>query len=182
MADFEGKIFGAAETLRALKKIDPEMSKEIVKAMKKPGMVIAKQARTFVSPVGLSNWGNWRGGYDAGRVKRKIQPKVVASKRKGGRGALLRVVNQDAAGAIWEMAGRKSSGTSLQSQAFIRNIRERGGPANRLIYRAWDSTDQAGTQEEVRAAVKRAESAVQAYLDRVNSQLAPTGIKVTKVG
>jgi hypothetical protein len=181
MDKFEGKIFGVAETMRALRKIDPEMARELTKAMKKPGMVIGKQARTYVNPIGLSNWGDWRGGYESARVKRKIQSKVITSKRKGGKGALLRVVNQDAAGSIWEMAGRKNAGSSPQGQAFVRNIQAKGGDANRLIYRAWDATDQGGSQEEVRQAVERAEKRVQAYLDKVNSDLAATGIQVTKV-
>jgi hypothetical protein len=166
---FDSKIFGAAETMRALRKIDPEMAKQLTRAMKKPGNVLAKQARTHVNSVGLSNWGTWRGGYEAARVRRKIQARVVTSKRKGAKGALLRVVNQDAAGAIWEMAGRKNDGTSPRGRAFIRNIRNKGGEANRLIYRAWDETDQGGVQQEVIAAVKEAEIIVQAHLSAVSA-------------
>jgi len=164
---FEGKIFGAAETMRELRKIDPEMAKELTKAMKQPGTVLAKQARTYVNKVGLSNWGDWRGGYDPARVRRKIQARVVTSKRKGAKSALLRVVNQDAAGSIWEMAGRKNQGGSAQGKAFVRNIQNKGGDANRLIYRAWDETDQGGVQQQVIDAVKRAEVTVQARLQAV---------------
>jgi hypothetical protein len=181
MNKFDGKIYGVTETMKSLRKIDPEMARELTKAMKKPGMVIAKQARTFVDPVGLSNWGGWRGGYDAARLRRKIQPKVLTTRRKGSKGSLLRVVNADAAGAIWEMAGRKSSGNSLQGMAFVRNVQNKGGSANRLIYRAWDSTDQGGVAEEVKQAVARAESTVQEWLNQINAQMASTGIQVTKV-
>jgi hypothetical protein len=171
---FDMKILGVAETMRSLRRIDPEMASEIRKAMKKPGMEIAKKARTYVHPYGLSNWGFWRGGYDRAAIKRRISPRVVTSKRKGSKGALLRVLNQDAAGAIWEMAGRKSRGKTPQGAAMIRNIEARGGPANRLMYRAFDETDQGGVKAELEEAVKRAEARIQQYLDATNAALAPT--------
>jgi hypothetical protein len=188
VAKFEGKIFGIAETMKTLRRIDPEMAKEINAALKEPGKQIVKLARGHAKAYGLqgglSGWGSWprgQGPYDPSTVSRGIGVKLTTSKRKGQKGSLVRVTNKSAAGSIYEMAGRKNSGNGPSGVAFIQAIqRKSGSGANRLIYRAFD--DYGGTPAAAKAiedAVEKAEATVKAYLDKVQAQIAATAPKST---
>ena len=187
-AKFEGKVFGIAETMKTLRRIDPEMTKEINAALKEPGKQVVKIARSHAKSYGpqggLSGWGSWprgEGPYDPSKVSRGIGVKLTTSKRKGQKGSLIRVTNKSAAGSIYEMAGRKNSGSSPSGIAFIQAIqRNSGAGANRLIYRAFDQYG--GTPaaaKEIEEAVKRAEATVKAYFDKVQAQIDATAPKST---
>jgi hypothetical protein len=192
--NFDSKIFGVADTFKALRQADPIMSKQLTKEMKKPGMEIARKARTFVDPEGLSGWGEWRGGYDAKVIKRGITASVTSGRSRKRGNAVLRVLNKSAAGSIWELAGRQTNGapprpginaktgwTYGNGVGFVDAIRRKSGKkASRLIWHAWDQTDQAGAQQAVRDAVATAEKELQERLDQINASLAKTapGLKL----
>jgi hypothetical protein len=188
VANIESKVFGIAETMKTLRRIDPEMAKEINAALREPGKQIVKLARGHAKAYGpqggLSGWGTWprgQGPFDPSTASRGIGVRLVTSKRKGQKSSLVRVTNKSAAGSIYEMAGRKNSGNGPSGQAFIQAIQRRSGRgANRLIYRAFD--DYGGAPEamkQVEAATNKAQQTVQAYLDKVQAQIAATAPKST---
>lgn len=195
--NFDTKIYGVADTFKQLRSVDPILTKELVKEMKKPGMTIARLARTYVDPEGLSGWKGWREGYNANTIRRGITSSVTTGRSRKRGNAVLRVLNKSAAGSIWELAGRRTNGapprpginpktgwTYGNGVGFVDAIRSKSGrTASRLIWEAWDNTDQAGAQQAVKDAVAKAEAAVQAKLDSINADLAKTapGLKVGRL-
>lgn len=196
-ANFDSKIYGVAETFKALRAVDPDMTRQLLREMKKPGMAVAKMARTFVPSEGLSGWGEWRGGYDSNAIRRGITASVTTGRSRKRGNAVLRVLNKSAAGSIWELAGRASNGQPPRpginpktgysygnGVGFIDAIRRKSGePASRLIWHAWDKSDQAGAQEAVKSAVASAEAELQKKLDNINAELAKSapGLKVGRL-
>jgi hypothetical protein len=131
------EVDGVAEVLRALGKVDPELRKATVKAMKVAGDPMAQEARSlFPASSPLSNWGNWTtpngrviGPYNPAKVKRGVKIAYRGSKVKGSDKdtiPLLTMRQTDAAGAIVDMAGRRSNGRTAQGRAFIEQLRSHG--------------------------------------------------------
>lgn len=188
VANIEAKVFGIAETLKTLRRIEPEMAKEISAALKEPGKQIVKLAKGHAKSAGaqggLKGWGSWprgEGPYDPSAVSRGIGVKLLTQKRKGQKASLVRVTNKTATGAIYEMAGRKNSGSGPSGVAFINALNKNAGRgANRIIYRAFD--DYGGSAEamkQVEAATKKAEATVRAHFDKVQAQIDATAPKST---
>ena len=139
------KLDGVKETLRALRKIDPELLKEMNKEIKGVMIPIRDKARDYApSPVpgNLYNWNEGTKGkkitarnsafrtlntegrlrlfplYDYETVKRGIYYSQPAGTRnKNGWRALYYVANKSAAGAIYETAGRANPGGSSTSKS-----------------------------------------------------------------
>lgn len=120
------EVIGVAETLKKMRAIDPELRKATLKRMRQAGDPIVSAARALIpAETPLSNWGNWRGGYTASRVRSSIR----ASTRTGrvrGKGPdhfpLLSVRSTSAAGVIFDMAGRRSGGKTASGAAMIRQL------------------------------------------------------------
>lgn len=145
------KIVGLDETVRALRKFDPdalkEMNKTIYQAMK-IAQVDARQLAPEVSP--LSGWarpvkeGRWADRTFTPRaVKMGLKTKIDRARRRGtwtSKAYLL--INSDAAGSIYETAGRKNpKGNSKQGANFNKLIaRQSGiivrGKQGRIAYKA----------------------------------------------
>jgi hypothetical protein len=108
------KVQGALEFRKALKKFEPELAKETQREMAGLLKKVVSKARGFVpSQAPLSGWGNnvgiWSGDrtFNAGVIKRGIGYSTTPSKpNKRGFRALAAVFNKNAAGAIYETAGR----------------------------------------------------------------------------
>ena len=65
---------GLAVTLKNLRRVDPELRKEVVREMKKAAKPMQATARAlFPAAEPLRNWGNWRGGYDVSRVRSGVK-------------------------------------------------------------------------------------------------------------
>lgn len=188
VANTEFKVFGIAETMKTLRRIEPEMAKEINAALKEPGKQIVKLARGHAKAAGpkagLKGWGTWprgEGPFDPSAVSRGIGVKLLTTKRKGQKSSLVRVTNATAVGSIYETAGRKSKGDGPSGVAFINAInRKSGRGANRLIYRAFDDYGgSAKAMQEIQSATNKAEATVKAHLDKVEAQIAATAPKST---
>ena len=77
------EVNGLADTLRTLRRVDPELRKTTIRRMKlaaKPMQAEAKKLFPDASP--LSGWGNWRGGYDGRTVKRNVKVSFKGSKAR----------------------------------------------------------------------------------------------------
>lgn len=167
-------------TLKALRAAAPDLDKRMKSRIKEVGKRIVTGAKTRVPPLSpLSNWArepigdpNWRtkwqadkrhlrdrpGGfprYDAGNIKSGI--KATMSKPKTAKfGAVLYVVNADAAGAILEKAGRKNDPFNASGAYFIK-VLDKEDSASRVIWDAYDDLGRNAVQQEIRDAVREAE-------------------------
>lgn len=116
------------------------------------------------SSRGGAGWPAWNTGtVVAGIRKTKAQGKVRADYTTSA-GALI---NKSAAGAIFEVAGRKSGGSSARSQGaqFMRTLSARFKPASRLIWRVVDK-DRAKIESNVNKALEEAKAELQKHLNR----------------
>jgi hypothetical protein len=116
------------------------------------------------SSRGGAGWPAWNTGtVIAGIRKTKAQGKVRRDYTTSA-GALI---NKSAAGAIFEIAGRKSGGTMARSNGgqFMRTLSARFKPASRLIWRVVDK-DRAKIEANVKKALDEAKAELQKHLNR----------------
>jgi hypothetical protein len=139
------EVKGALELRKALRNFAPDLAKETRKEIAGILKPITKEAKGFVpsNEQIISGWtvekqkGAWaRVAYDAGVVKRGIGYKTSPSKpNKQGFSALAQIRNRSGAGAIYETAGRKSSGGNFTPR-FVPLTQSSAG-RGRLIFQAW---------------------------------------------
>jgi hypothetical protein len=139
------KLDGYKETLRAIRKIDPELLKEMNKEIKGIMIIIRDKARGYApssAPGGLYNWDEGTQGkkitarnsafrtfnesgslrrfpfYDAEAARKGIYYSATPSERnKNGFRAMYYIANKSASGAIYETAGRTNPGGSPKSKS-----------------------------------------------------------------
>ena len=166
------QVEGVAEVLRALGKVNPELKKATVKAMKQAGDPMVNEARSLLPTASpLSNWGNWTtpkgrviGPYDPAKARRGVRVAYRGSKVRGSDKnviPLLTLRQLDAAGTIFDMAGRASNGTSPQGRAFIEQLRSYG-VASRAM---WPAAER--NMPEVVAAVEVAINDMSAQIEEM---------------
>jgi len=99
---------GLAVTLKNLRRVDPELRKEVVREMKKAAKPMQATARAlFPTAEPLRNWGNWRGGYDVSRVRSGVKVSFKGTRARDRDVIPLLTLRQvNPAGAIYDMAGR----------------------------------------------------------------------------
>lgn len=113
------------------------------------------------STRGGAGWPGWNTGDIRANIRKtRVQGKVRADYTTSA-GALL---NASAAGAIFEVAGRRSSGRGAGVQ-FIKNLNNRFGKASRDIWQVVDS-DRLKIQAKVVGALREAEATLQKHLNR----------------
>jgi hypothetical protein len=138
-------VDGVKETLRALRKFDPELLKEMNKEIKGVMIPIRDKARGYAptaAPGGLYNWDEgkytrkitarnsaFRTFNEEGRVRRfpLYQAEVVrkgiyysaapSKRNRSGWSSQYIVANASASGAIYETAGRKNPGGDPKSRS-----------------------------------------------------------------
>ena len=185
MADDVIVLTGIKETLDALKEFDKDAVKRFNKVINTELAGAQKDAKNLISEdPPMSGWrkadpikGKTRGGagwpgWNAGEIKSKITKTRAEGKvRKGdfttSAGALL---NKSAAGAIFEVAGRKASGTKRMFATdsggqFLRTLGNRFGKASRVVWRVVDK-DKAKIQANVDRALEEAKAQLQRELNR----------------
>ena len=187
MADEVILLTGIKETLDNLKEFDKDAVKRFNKVINTELAGAERDAKGLISEEPpMSGWrkadaakprqttrggAGWP-GWNAGEIKSKItKTKAQGKVRKGdyttSAGALL---NKSAAGAIFEIAGRKASGTkgmTAQSSSgqFLRTIGNRFGKASRVVWRVVDK-DKARIEANVKRALDEAEAELQKHLNR----------------
>jgi hypothetical protein len=105
-------VLGLKETLRALDQMDARTRRETRKELYEAAVRVQTLAQSYVDPEGLSGWKRWKGGYEPARIAQGIRLTTMDRRGYGGRTetSFIAVVNSNVAGAIWELAGRKSDG------------------------------------------------------------------------
>jgi hypothetical protein len=173
-------LIGIAETLEGLKKFDKDAVKRFNKVLNDVLTDAERAARGFVKaepPMRgwktrdpLSPKKSTRGGagwpaYNQGVIQQGIRKTKAQGKVRGdyttSAGALI---NNSAAGAIIEVAGRKTGGTGTGIQ-FIRNLTDEIKNPSRLIWQAVDAKKKPA-EIKVLAALNEAKADLQKNLDR----------------
>ena len=177
-----GNVENAEDTLRLLREFDSDADKALRKGLKKAVQPIVKKARGDVPSDAqiLSHWQKygWENrqtrksgrvhvrdlGWDASSAIAKIRA-VVGGKRKKGRivSNLVGVSSNDAAAAIFELAGSKTP-NELDDSLGVKGF----GEAPRLLLRySKDEVTRREVQATVADAMNDAERALQRALDRL---------------
>lgn len=182
MADEIVVLTGIKETLDALKEFDKSAVRKFNKVINTELTNAERDARGIVAQIetpmsgwrkydaakprtrGGAGWPAWNTGVIvAGIRKTKAQGKVRGDYTTSA-GAL---VNKSAAGAIFEVAGRKMQGSFARTAGsqFVRTLSARFKPASRLIWRVVDK-DRAKIEKNVENALNEAKAELQRHLDR----------------
>ena len=151
------KVEGLPELFRELGKIDPELRKAAVKNVRRSGERIRNAARGSIpSEPPMSGWRRVRGRrgrwtWNPGTSRSRIRVKVGTTVQRNGDIRLLRIVQSDAAGAIYDMAGRKSIGNTENGRQFVRNLNRRGRPSRYMWPAAEANRDE--VEQDLRQAI-----------------------------
>lgn len=189
MADEVIVLTGIKETLDALKEFDKDAVKRFNKVINSELSSAETSARTMVSRINNSHgtgtpMSGWRSkdatrpsstrggagwpGFNASEVASKITKTKAQGRVRGdyttSAGALR---NNSAAGAIFEVAGRKTKGDSARSSSsqFLRTLSARFGKASRLIWTVVDK-DKARIEKNVSDALEEAKRTLNSHLNK----------------
>jgi len=169
------EVTGLKESLRALKKFEPDLEKNLNRQIRAFAAPVTRKAQGFVenNAGGLTNWVvggsakkfkesqlEKRKGFpkfNASTVKRGIRLSTIPTRRnRAGFISVYRIVNSNAAGAIYETAGRKGGGTGKSARPnFARQMGTLSGRDNmrgRVIFKAWEE-DQGKAQGNILRAI-----------------------------
>jgi hypothetical protein len=175
--EVEAFFYGLRTFETALRKVDPDLQKQLQKTVRAPLEGVRNRARRLVSEVssdipsgwkksGGGEWGNRDGKmWDNSKVRNGIVLRKN-QKSQGGVRQYYKLINQSAAGNIYEFAknDRKPQGIS-----FVRGLNRQR--TSRLIWRAWD---EAGGEEvlvpalrdSIDEAIKNVQEAMKAVPER----------------
>ena len=161
-------VKGAVELQKALRKFEPDLAKETRKEIAAVLKPITKEAKGFViSPAPLSGWvkrPNSTGRFpqfNAEEVKRGIGYKTTPSKpNRRGFVSLAQINNKTAAGAIYETAGRITTGGNFVSR--LTPLTNSPAGKGRMIYKAYENNK----GEAVKAVIQAVEKAA----DKLNAR------------
>lgn len=161
-------LYYVKETLTALDQFDKEAVKAFKKTVNKELVHLRTYARTNIPDVAMSHWkntiplkpgANVRGGkgwpaWDINTVIADIVTSRKAgkiNKRAGYTTVGGAIINQSAAGAIFEVAGRRNkNGNSKSGAQFIANLNRHASPS-RAIYKAIDKHGDNARKEIMKA-------------------------------
>lgn len=179
MADEVVVLTGIKETVDALKNFDKDAVKRFNKVINDALREAEGDARNIVQGIeqpmrgwrkydaarpktrGGAGWPAWNQGVIIGGIRKtKAQGKVRLDYTTSA-GALL---NKSAAGAIVEVAGRKSGGQGSGKQ-FIENLNNKFGKASRFIWLVVDKK-RPKFEKDVSRALEEAKQTLQRHLDR----------------
>lgn len=170
------QIHGIHETLAALRALDKNAARRVNAAINKAAGEVRDVAKGLVDPQGLSGWqrqlpggtkGSRRAGYNPAEIAAGIKLKRKRPKKNGPviQSAIV-IANTSAAGAIWEVAGRKSDGKTPAGMAMVKAMRQRGGAASRTVWAAADQTDMGHVHDVIVEQVNIARKQVQSMIDK----------------
>lgn len=166
-------IENVAKVRRIITQLAPEVKKALDKANREAAAPLLGLARSNFVDSPMRNWGKWtsRGrdlSYNAAEVRKGIKIKAGKRSRTSPWSAVTQLQNTTAAGAIYEMAGRKTNNTqftrNLQSIFFVSS-----NGLSRGIWKAIKEYPIRKYQEMVISNYEDAVKVTQAELDRLTS-------------
>lgn len=175
------EVYNVTTLLKTLGKIDPQLRRATVARMKLAAKPMVEEARRLVPDAApLDNWGDWTtpkgrqiGRYNAKKIRRGIKVSYKGPSRRDRDKELfplLKLVNTDAGGAIFDIAGKaggqgKGSEGAARGRAMISKIQRSNGPASRVAWRAAERHLDDVT-DGVKDAIKDMEQAIQKRVER----------------
>lgn len=162
-------IENAREVRRTLQQLAPEVKKALDKANRAAAAPLLTLAKGNLPDSPMRNWGKWtsRGrdlSYQGSAVRSGIKVKAGKRSRKSPWSAVTQLVNQTAAGAIFEMAGRKTNNTQ-----FVQNLQNifqvNGDGLSRGIWKAVKEYPISRYRDEVLKNYEDAQRELQKQLD-----------------
>ena len=175
-------LVGVEQTLKDLKKFDKDAVTKFYHSINKALALAKNEARSYIpDEPPLSGWSrkppanprkSVRGGRGfpawepglmrAGVVSSRAQGNVKKKDYTTSAGALI---NKTAAGAIFELAGRKPGGGKTASgTAFKKILSDRNAPASRVVWRAVDR-NRDKVEKDFARALFEAQNTLQIALD-----------------
>lgn len=148
-------------TIGAIRRLDADFAKELNRDIAAIGRPVRDRARSLVptSPP-LSNWQTRRKGQaDQPAYPWTKQARTgIVTGRSGKPGSIVVIKQKNAAGAIFDMAGKTGKSTRTpQGQAFNRNLQARFGAASRSMWKA-AQLERDRTEQAVAAVIAKAET------------------------
>ena len=162
------------ETMSTLKRYAPEQAKIINKKIRTEANKVRDRARDYMPTVALSNWNNWpehaSDGYVGAVVKKNIKTSKASYRQRGMiTSNYIGIINADAAGAIFQTAGRGPS-----TDMFVENILSKSGN-KRGTWKAFDEL-KSEVQPAIMEAVKEAQEIVNQEMAAFQERLGNLGI------
>jgi hypothetical protein len=154
------ELSGVDELRKALKQYAPDLDKQLKIDLTLATQSVVNVARGYVPATPpLRNWGRDGGNfpiYNAATIRNGIRLSTARSKiNKNGFASSVRIVNANAAGAIYETAGRKSGVTGNFTPRLGGSLEGKGQKmTGRGIFKAW-SQDQGRTNAAVIKAIEK---------------------------
>ncbi len=167
-------LTGVKETLKALQQFDKDAVREFNKVVNSELGVAKKEALSFVTaepPLsgwatqparnprsrGGQGWPAWdqsiiRGGIKVSKAERRVRSDYTTS--AGG------LLNKSAAGAIYEVAGRRNN-----RGVFVSNLENEEGNASRVVWKSVDKNKDR-IQKSISNALDKAKATLQKNLNR----------------
>lgn len=133
-------VKGVPETLRELKKIDPQLRKQIPDRFKTAAQPILAEAQRLVPDRPTSGWGSGgRLGWKPNTVRRSLSLKFRASRGRRRTPDEFTVLalssGKSPALQVYDMAGRKSRARTPQGEALVKALNARR-KASRVLWEA----------------------------------------------
>lgn len=142
-ANLTGKnVRGLQETLRELRKFHPDLLKELRKDLRKTADPIVKDARSRVPAQPASGWREGgRIGFKQSKARSGYKLRMRSSARVSGMkgsAATIDLVQNNAAGAIWDQAGQRGNykPPTQRGAAFVDALTRSSGKAQRGLWPA----------------------------------------------
>ena len=155
-------VFGVKEALKELRKLDPELRKEINKRAKdvvKPATDAMKAQYPARLLSGMArNWqqrGRQLLPYDQAAARRGVTVKVNTSKKST---SVISIVQKNPAAAIIDMAGKRG-GSNAQGGRFIDALTALFGAPSRVMWPTYDKNND-NVNENMRQVVEDVMTAV----------------------
>ena len=160
-------FLGVAASIRELSQIDPELAKAAKARMKEAASPMVNTVRGFIptdSPLSGMKRAN-RLGWSTARARSGVTAKVATKANRDGTIPLLRIVQNNAAASMWDMAGKASPGTTPAGRNMVKVMTERNGAPSRSMWKAADRM-RAITEQNLRIAVTDLEAIMDNRLGR----------------
>lgn len=114
---------------RELQKFDPAIKRALDKANRESAAPLLGYAKSLVrsgTDEPMSGWAKWNwqriGTYSAAEIQKGLKVKQRGKSRSSSYFSILQLRNESAAGAIYELAGRKNAPKGARGIQFIKNL------------------------------------------------------------
>lgn len=134
-------LYGVSAAIQELGRIDPELRRAARTRLRQAAEPVVNRARAFTpADAPMSGWERGSRTQFTARARTGIKSETPSPSSRKGRDfiPLLRIVQANAAGAIFEFAGKTTSGVTPAGRNFVKVLNERNGRAPRALWRAVD--------------------------------------------